>query len=149
MATERTFAERWEQCQARWDAFVPSKPLWFWSCVGTAALTIIVGFTAGGWMTRGVAEKWAQQAAEDARVELVAIACVRKFSESPNFEFELSMLKDAQASSRAGLLEKGGWVTLPGMNEPLAAAAVLCAGKLAKLDHPPVPISGSPSEPST
>jgi len=146
---ERTFAERWEQYQTRWDSFFPSKPLWFWSCIGAAALAIIIGFTAGGWMTRSGAERLAQRAAEDARIKLVAMTCVSKFGEGPNLQFELSQLKDAKTSSRPSLLEKGGWVTLPGMNEPLAAAAILCADELMRMDLPPAPIAGSPGEPST
>ncbi|WP_162914050.1 hypothetical protein [Taklimakanibacter lacteus] len=113
------------------------------------AATVAIGFTAGGWTTRDAAERLARQAAADARAELVAAACVRKFRENPGFESELSVLKDTPASDRPGILEKGGWVSLAGMDEPLAAAGVLCAAELTKAPDLAAPIAGSPGEPST
>ena len=146
---DRTFAELWEDCQQAWDVFRPSRPLWFWSCIGAVATTIAIGFTAGGWMTREAAQELARQAAQDARAELIAVACVQKFRESPDFESEFSVLKEAPASRRPGILERGGWVTLAGMDKPLAAAGVLCADELTKKPYSSAPVAGSPGEPSS
>lgn len=146
---DRTFAERWEDCQEGWDRFRPSKPLWVWSCIGAVVATVAVGFTFGGWTTREAAQRLAREAAADARAELVAAACVRKFRQSPGFETELSALKDAPAPERPGILEKGGWVTLAGTDQPLAAAGVLCADELTKMPYSSAPIAGSPGEPAS
>ncbi|MBX6324016.1 MAG: hypothetical protein IRY94_19535, partial [Rhodospirillaceae bacterium] len=56
-----------ERTKGGWKAWRPSKGLWFWSCVGASALTMIVGFGWGGWVTGGTASKMATDAAEQAR----------------------------------------------------------------------------------
>ena len=33
-----------------WENFRPTKAMWFWSCAGTAVVTMVVGFTWGGWV---------------------------------------------------------------------------------------------------
>src|SRR3546814_20362953 len=38
-----------------WGEYKPTKTVWAWSCIGAAALTMIIGFTAGGWVTGGTA----------------------------------------------------------------------------------------------
>jgi hypothetical protein len=48
MADNQTMSQRWEN-------YRPSKTLWFWSVAVAAVLTMIVGFTAGGWTTGGSA----------------------------------------------------------------------------------------------
>jgi hypothetical protein len=118
----------------RWEGYRPSKALWFWSCVGAAILTIIVGFWAGGWTTGGTAKQMAKAAADKARAELVANACVKNFVNGSDFQTRLAAFKGVDTWKRAGVLEEKGWVTLAGMEKPLAAAAKLCADELAKVE---------------
>jgi hypothetical protein len=122
---QQTFAE-----------FKPSKSLWFWSCAGCVAVTMIVGFTLGGWVTGGTAKEMAADAADDARAELVASACIERFSESTDFAKKLVTLKGTNSWERSDMLEEGGWVTLAGMKEPLDDAAEICANKLAAMETP-------------
>lgn len=131
MMREKTFAERWEERQERWDKFRPTKPLWFWSCIGAAAVTVALGFTVGGWTTRQAAERLAHQAVEDSRAQLVAVVCAQKLGASSNFGSDVSALDSA------------------GAGEPLESSATLCADELMKLPHSSVPVAGSPGEPST
>ncbi|QIG48802.1 hypothetical protein G5V57_14335 [Nordella sp. HKS 07] len=137
MIEEKSFAQRWEEWQRRWDDYSPSKALWLWSCVGSAILTAAIGFTSGGWVTRGSAESMAMRAADIARAELVATACVRNFASGPDFEARLAAFKEVGEPNRESMLQEKGWVTLAGMDEPLATAASLCADELANMELGP------------
>jgi hypothetical protein len=108
--------------------------LLFWSCVSAVILTIVVGFWAGGWTTAGSAQRMAKDAADKARAELVADACVKNFVNGSDFQSRLVAFKDVDSWKRAGVLEEKGWVTLAGMEKPLSAAAKLCADELAKIE---------------
>ncbi len=120
----------------RWDEFRPSKTMWFWSCVSCVIATIIVGFWFGGWVTGGSARDMASDAADQARARLVADVCVERFSQSPDFGAQLASLKDTSSYQRDDIIEEGGWVTLAGMEKPLADAADLCAERLVTMEAP-------------
>jgi hypothetical protein len=109
----------------RWDAYQPSKTLWFWSLAGVAILTMILGFTAGGWTTGGTAKQMALMSARDARAELVANLCVEKF---------VSAADASQSYQRDSFITDGGWINLAGMKNKAPGAADLCADKLAAMD---------------
>lgn len=120
----------------RWSNFRPSKTLWFWSSLGAIVAVMIVGFTAGGWVTGGTASEMAENAADDARTELVAAVCVERFMNSPDVATSLAELKETQSWSRDDLITDGGWVTLAGIDEPVYGSADLCAETLAEMDAP-------------
>jgi alpha/beta superfamily hydrolase len=63
----------------RWDEFQPTKTVLIWSMVAAVILTMIVGFTWGGWVTAGTA----QETAEEAVVERLALICVDQFKQDP------------------------------------------------------------------
>lgn len=138
MTEDKPFAQRWEEHQQRWDEYQPSKSLWLWSCMGSALLPVFIGFFAGGWMTGNAVEEMAARAALAARAELVADICARNFAEGRDFEVRFARLKGADEPTRSSMLQEGGWVTLAGMDEPLAAAASICADKLANTMRPSV-----------
>lgn len=123
----------------RWENYQPSKTLWFWSVVGAAVLTIIVGFTAGGWTTGGTAMQMAQTSARDARAELVANLCVEKFVSAADASKNLAKLKETSSYQRNSFITDGGWTTLAGMKNKAPGAADLCADKLAAMDAIPAP----------
>jgi hypothetical protein len=127
MSNEGSLSERWQN-------YRPSKGSLFWSCVGAVILTIIIGFWAGGWTTSGTAQRMARDAADKARAELVANACVKNFVDGSDFQSRLVAFKGVDTWKRAGVLEEKGWVTLAGMEKPLAAAAKICADELAKIE---------------
>ncbi|WP_256752856.1 hypothetical protein [Mesorhizobium sp. Mes31] len=121
----------------RWDNYQPSKTLWFWSLVGAAVLTMIVGFTAGGWTTGGTALKMAQTSARDARAELVANLCVEKFVSAADASQNLAKLKETSSYQRDSFITDGGWINLAGIKRKAPGAADLCAEKLAAMDAIP------------
>ncbi|MGX8009153.1 hypothetical protein ACVDG8_009130 [Mesorhizobium sp. ORM8.1] len=130
MADNQTFSERFDEYQ-------PSKTLWFWSLVGAVMLTMIVGFTAGGWTLGGTASSMAKTAAIKARAELVANFCVQKFITASNASENLAKLKGTSSYQRDSFISDGGWVKLAGMKKDAPGAADLCADRLAAMDTIP------------
>jgi len=57
----------------RWTKARPTKTLVFWLCVACAALTMIVGFTWGGWVRGATARSMAEAGAEEAVVKHLAV----------------------------------------------------------------------------
>lgn len=122
----------------QWQDFRPSKTMLFWSCVGCVILTMIVGFTWGGWVTGGTAQEMAEEAAEQGRAKLAAAVCVEQFLTSPNAGAQLASLKETDSWKQDSFIEEGGWATLPGMEDPVSDAAELCANQLAGMEELPV-----------
>jgi hypothetical protein len=120
----------------KWSAYQPSKAIWFWSCIGAAVLTMIVGFTWGGWVTGGTATKQAAAAGEQAAAQLAANICVHRFLAAPDASAQLAEFKKADSWKRDTFVEKGGWVTFAEMKKPVEGAAELCAQQLASAEVP-------------
>lgn len=108
----------------------PTKTVWFWSSVGVAALTMVVGFTAGGWVTGGTATKQAQASTEQAVATLAANICANRFLAAPDAQRQVTLLKDVDSWKQDTFIEEGGWVTFANMQEPIDGAADLCAEKV-------------------
>lgn len=122
----------------RWNQYRPTKTLWFWSCAGTAVLTMIIGFSAGGWVTGGTAAKQIETSSQQAVAQLAANICAKRFLSAPNAQAELTRLKEVDAWKQDSFIEEGGWVTFANMQEPIDGAADMCAEKvLAGGDAPP------------
>jgi hypothetical protein len=119
-----------------WRDYRPSKVLWFWSCVGVAVLTMIVGFTWGGWVTGSTAAYKAAEARETGRAELAATICVERFMQAPDAGVQLAALKDESSWGRDDLIADAGWTTPLGLDEPIDGAADLCADRLAAMELP-------------
>jgi len=119
-----------------------SKKTMVWSWVAVAALTMIIGFTWGGWVTGGSAADRAETAADEAVASLAADICYNRFMSDPQVATNLKALKDESSYARKGLVEDGGWVTLGGREKPISGAANLCASKLAEAELP-VPAAGT------
>jgi hypothetical protein len=127
----------------RWERYRPSKTLWFWSSVGCVVATLAVGFTSGGWVTSRTAAQMAKTSADDARNELAAAICVNRFESSPDASAQLQQLKKTALWDRDYFIQKGGWVTLPGIKEPVVGASDLCAQRLMTAVIPPAKAPGS------
>lgn len=113
-----------------WGQYRPTKTLWFWSCVGAAALTMIVGFTAGGWVTGGTASEKIAASSEQAVAKLAANICANRFLTAPDAQYQLTQLKEVDSWKQDTFIEDGGWVTFANMKEPIDGAAALCVEKV-------------------
>lgn len=115
-----TFRERFESSR-------PTKTLVFWSWVAIGIVTMIVGFTWGGWVTGGTARAMAEARGEDAVVKRLAPMCVLRYEAAPDKAKRLQELTDASGWDRGEYVMKQGWATLPGDKEPERKVADECA----------------------
>ena len=127
MAEKQNLADRMRDYQ-------PTKTALLWACAGSVALTLIVGFNWGGWVTGGTARDMVEDATEQGRAQLAATVCVERFMTASDAQAQLASLKAADSWKREGLVSEGGWATLPGMKEPVSDAAEACAERLIKLE---------------
>jgi hypothetical protein len=111
---------------------VPSetKPA-LWGAAGGAVALAIVGFTWGGWMTTGTANKLADERADSAVVAVLTPTCVEKFQQSADAIANLVTLRKLSSSWEQGnFIEKGGWATRPGATSADYGLARACGEKL-------------------
>jgi hypothetical protein len=121
--------------QRRWDDLQPSKTMLVWSCIGSVAVALIVGFTWGGWVTGGTAGKMAQAAADQSRYELASTICADRFMAAADAKAQLSALKAIDSSYRQRqFIDAGGWATMPGQEKGERQTSELCAAVLEKLE---------------
>jgi len=113
-----------------WNQYRPTKTVWFWSCVGVAALTMAIGFTAGGWVTGGTAAKQAEASTEQAVAKLAADICASRFLAASDAQAQLAQLKGIDSWKQDNFIEDGGWVSFANTDTPIAGAANLCAEKV-------------------
>src|SRR3546814_10589264 len=114
----------------RWGDFRPSKTMLLWSCVVCIGLTMLLGFTWGGWVTGETAKEMTESAAEDARAELAAAVCVDRFLTASDVGARLASLKEIDSWNRSSFMEKEGWVTLRGTEDPAPKAGDPCPAPL-------------------
>lgn len=106
------------------------KPALYGAVVGAVALAI-AGFSWGGWVTGGSADR---MAAEKARHEVVAALvpiCIEKSKQDPRLDAMLAQLKAASNYKRSGMLMDTGWATMPGSEDPNRSVASACMEQLA------------------
>jgi len=120
----------------RWDDYQVTKTQAFWLAAACVAATLILGFTAGGWVTGGSAQEQVAEAATNARHELATAVCVKRFMRAADAASRLEKLKQAMWHERDELISAGGWATMPDRKEPNIVLAELCASELAELEMP-------------
>ena len=114
----------------RWSEVRPTKTVVFWSCVASVVVTMIVGFSWGGWVTGGTARGMAEAAARDAVVTRLAPICVLQFKADPAMDEKLAALKGESTWKRGEYVSKHGWATMLGETEPDGRVADECVNLL-------------------
>jgi hypothetical protein len=120
---ERSIVQRWREAR-------PTKAALFWACVGSAALTMMIGFGWGGWVTAGTARQAAAAMAEEAVVKRLAPICVLQAGRDPEKGVKLVALKGESSWQQGEYVGKQGWATMPGEREPDRRVAEACAALL-------------------
>lgn len=121
-----------ESLSRRWEKYQPSKTMATWACILAAGATIVVGFSYGGWVTGGTAQKMAMTAGNEARAELASAICLERFKADPGSAARLIELKAMEGSyKQQQFVESNGWATMPGEKSPNRMAAKSCAVALA------------------
>ena len=110
----------------RWSDARPTKTVFAWSWVAAIVVTMIIGFTWGGWVTGGTARNMAEATGQDAVVKRLAPICVVQFKQDPIKDQKLKEVKDTDTWQRAEYVKKQGWATMPGEQEPDRKVADEC-----------------------
>jgi hypothetical protein len=111
----------------RWSRTRPTKTFAFWFCFAAVLLTVIIGFTWGGWVTSSTAQTTAKAMAEDAVVHRLTPICIAAAEHDPGRDKKLKDLKATSEWERADYVKKSGWATMPGDKEPDEKVADECA----------------------
>ena len=119
----------------RWSAAQPTKTVLLWACVASAVVTMVVGFTWGGWVTGGTARNVAASAADDAVAKRLAPMCVVWFTQDPSKDRKLKELKAMNAWETGDYVMKQGWATMPGEQGPESMVAEACAKLLVVINQ--------------
>jgi hypothetical protein len=115
----------------RWNEARPTKTLVFWFSLAAVVLTIIVGFSWGGWVTGSTAQANAKAMAEDAVVHRLTSICVAAAKNDPGRQQKLKALRETGEWERSDYVKKAGWATMPGDKDPDSKVADDCARVLA------------------
>jgi hypothetical protein len=102
-----------------------------WGAVCGAAALGIVGFTWGGWVTSGTAQKAAGIERTSAIVSALTPYCLDRAKNDPASAEIMAQLKAAGNYGRSGVIEKAGWATPLGSTEPNQDLAQACQIALA------------------
>ncbi|HEV8439650.1 MAG TPA: hypothetical protein VGT40_16295 [Methylomirabilota bacterium] len=110
----------------RWSEARPTKTIVFWSWVASAVVTMIIGFSWGGWVTGSTARSMAAVTGEDAVVKRLAPMCIVRFGQDPSKDQKLKEVKATDNWQRGEYVKKQGWATMPGEQEPDGKVADEC-----------------------
>lgn len=116
---------------------MPQVPLWIkpvlWGAVAGSVVTMIIGFSYGGWTTGSTAARLAKAQADTAVTTALVPMCVAKSKADGAAAKKMGELK-ALASSydQRDFVTKTGWATVPGSDDPNADVAEACAAVLLK-----------------
>ena len=96
-----------------------------------AVASIVIGFSWGGWVTGGTADKVAADRANTAVLTALTPICVEKFLHNSDAKANLVSLQKISSTWEQGqYLEKGGWATPPGATSSDYQLGRACAEKL-------------------
>jgi hypothetical protein len=109
-------------------------PVWFdpaiKGAIGGAVVLAIVGFTWGGWVTGATARQMASERSRTDVVDALTMVCLDQSKRDPQLAQKVAELKAASSWSRAEIVMKTGWATIPGTAEPNREVATACGAKL-------------------
>ena len=92
-------------------------------------VTLVVGFTWGGWVTGGTANKMTSDAVEATQVALYSPVCVERYMAKATPEQRAAFAKENDWNCDT-VIEKTGFATPPGSSSPNDAVADKCAATL-------------------
>ena len=122
--------QRYTDIRQRWSQVKLKKSGVFWVAIGAIVLTLILGFTRGGWTTGGSARHLAKTSAQSAVNERLAPICVAQFNADPQRAAKLEELKATTSYKRTSFVTEQGWATMPGETSPDKQVAKACTNQL-------------------
>ena len=104
-----------------------------WGAVIGSALTMIIGFGWGGWVTAGAADQAARRHADAAVTSALVPFCLAKAKMDPAGAKKLGELRAINYSyQQEQFVMEAGWATLPGSEQANRQVAEACASQLLK-----------------
>lgn len=107
-----------------------TKP-WIQGAAVGAIAAAVIGFTWGGWVTGGTAEKNSAIASHDAVVAALAPVCAERFRTQSDAVVRTADLVKTSSWERGAVIEKSGYATMPGSTTANSDVARACAELLA------------------
>jgi alpha/beta superfamily hydrolase len=105
------------------------KPAVYGAIVG-AIFVGVVGFSWGGWVTGGGANKMAQELAHDEVIASLVPVCLDIARSDPNRLGQLATIKAEASYKRRDAVMATGWATVPGSEDPNRDLAQACLAAL-------------------
>lgn len=102
-----------------------TKPGLLGAGVGAIALAIL-GFNWGGWVTGSTASEMSDTLATAAVASALTPYCVQSAQNDPTSKAVMADIADASSYQRRGIVEKAGWATPLGSENPDRALAESC-----------------------
>lgn len=91
-----------------------------------AAFVAIVGFSWGGWMTGGGANKMANAMAHDEVIAALVPVCLDMSRTDNERAAKLATIREAATYKRRDAVMATGWATVPGSDAPNRDLAMAC-----------------------
>ncbi|TNC63124.1 hypothetical protein [Rubellimicrobium roseum] len=101
-----------------------------YGALGGAVLTMVVGFSWGGWVTGGTAQSMAATEAKSAVVAALVPVCLQMSQNDPDRAEKLTSILEAPTYQRRTKLIEAGWATPPGSDAPNRDLAQACVSSL-------------------
>jgi hypothetical protein len=102
----------------------------FWGIVVGAVGIMILGFSWWGWVLGSTADRMASERAGEAVTAILVPICVERFMGQADAAAKLAEFQRSASWQHSQLIEKGGWATVAGSQDPNRAVARLCAQQL-------------------
>jgi hypothetical protein len=109
------------------------KPATIGAAVGATVGVVIfgaVGFTLGGWMTTGGADRMYLAVAHETMIAAMVPVCLDLAANDPDREAKLALIRDTAVDERREAIMNSGWATIPGSKRPSHDLAQACMGAL-------------------
>ena len=105
------------------------KPGFIGAAVGAAVGVVIfgaIGFTLGGWMTSGGADRMSLAMAHETMIAALVPVCLDLSAGDPDRAAKLAIIRDTPIASRREAIMASGWATVPGSDAPSHDLAQAC-----------------------
>ncbi len=95
--------------------------------VAGALLTMLLGFTLGGWVTSSKSESVARVQSNLAVTAALAPICFNNYKRSTNAQQQRALLEKTEDWKQAEFVNSAGWTRIPGVKKVRSGLANSCA----------------------
>jgi len=106
-----------------------TKPAVYGALVGAVVVSII-GFSWGGWVTGGTADKMAKVMSHENVIAALLPMCVDMSATDADRDAKLAAIREVSSYRRRDAVMEAGWATVPGADAPNRDLAQACVAAL-------------------